>query len=103
MEVICFPETSVDSHRTTRRYILENGILHSDRCENLKPNILSESYVPCLLFLRSILLLMDTKTCGILTEQAKERSGSERYQSQVLSQLTEGNDGTDIRWPWVRN
>jgi hypothetical protein len=29
MEAICSSETSVDFHRTTRRYILEDGTLHA--------------------------------------------------------------------------
>jgi hypothetical protein len=33
-----FYETLVDSHLTTRRYILGNGIFHIDQCENLKFN-----------------------------------------------------------------
>jgi hypothetical protein len=35
-EAICSSETSVDSERTTRRYIPEDGTLHNHRCENLK-------------------------------------------------------------------
>jgi hypothetical protein len=34
--IICYSETSVDFHRTTRCYILEDIIHHSHRCENLK-------------------------------------------------------------------
>jgi hypothetical protein len=37
MEAICSSETSVDSQRTTWRYIQEYGTLHNHRCENLKP------------------------------------------------------------------
>jgi hypothetical protein len=36
MEAICFSETFVDTQRTTRRYVLEDGTLHNHRCENLK-------------------------------------------------------------------
>jgi hypothetical protein len=36
MEVICCSETSVDTQRTTRRYIPEVGTLHNHRCKNLK-------------------------------------------------------------------
>jgi hypothetical protein len=36
MEAICSSETSVDTHRTTRRYIPEDGTLLNQRCENLK-------------------------------------------------------------------
>jgi hypothetical protein len=39
MEAIFSSETSVDSLRTTRRYIQEYGTLHNHRCENLKPYI----------------------------------------------------------------
>jgi hypothetical protein len=39
MEVICFSETSVDTERTTRRYIPEDATLHKHRCENLKSYI----------------------------------------------------------------
>jgi hypothetical protein len=35
MEAIYSSETSVDTHRTTRRYIPEDGTLHNHRCENL--------------------------------------------------------------------
>jgi hypothetical protein len=41
MEAICSSETSVDTQRTTRRYIPEDGTLHNHRCENL------ESYSVC--------------------------------------------------------
>jgi hypothetical protein len=36
MEAICSSETSVDTQRTTRRYIPEDDTLHNHRCENLK-------------------------------------------------------------------
>jgi hypothetical protein len=36
MEAIFSSETSVDTPRTTRRYIPEDGTLHNYRCENLK-------------------------------------------------------------------
>jgi hypothetical protein len=37
MEAICSTETSVDFHRTTRRFIPEDSItLYNHRCENLK-------------------------------------------------------------------
>jgi hypothetical protein len=36
MEAICSYETSVDTQRTTRRYIPEDGTLHNHSCENLK-------------------------------------------------------------------
>jgi hypothetical protein len=36
METRCSPETSVDTQRTTQRYIPEDGTLHNHRCENLK-------------------------------------------------------------------
>jgi hypothetical protein len=36
MDAICSSETSVDFHRTTRRYIPEDSTLHNHRCENLK-------------------------------------------------------------------
>jgi hypothetical protein len=36
MEAICSSETSVDSQRTTRRYISEDGTLHNHRCDNLR-------------------------------------------------------------------
>jgi hypothetical protein len=36
MEAICSSETSVDTQRTTRRYISEDSTLHDHRCENLK-------------------------------------------------------------------
>jgi hypothetical protein len=32
-----FSETSVNTQRTTRRYIPEDGTLHNHRCENIKP------------------------------------------------------------------
>jgi hypothetical protein len=36
MEAICSSETSVDTQRTTRRYIPEDGTSHNHCCENLK-------------------------------------------------------------------
>jgi hypothetical protein len=36
MRAICFSKASVDTKRTTRRYISEDGTLHNHRCENLK-------------------------------------------------------------------
>jgi hypothetical protein len=36
MEAICSSETSVDTQRTTRRYITEDGTLHNHPCEDLK-------------------------------------------------------------------
>jgi hypothetical protein len=36
MEATCSSETSVDSQRTTWRYIPEDRTLHNHRCENLK-------------------------------------------------------------------
>jgi hypothetical protein len=40
MEAIYPSETSIDTQRTTRRYIPEDDTLHNHRCENL------ESYIP---------------------------------------------------------
>jgi hypothetical protein len=39
MEAICSSETSVDTQRTTRRYIPEDDTLHNHRYENLKSYI----------------------------------------------------------------
>jgi hypothetical protein len=36
MEEKCSSETSVDTQRTTRRYIPEDDTLHNHRCENLE-------------------------------------------------------------------
>jgi hypothetical protein len=36
MEAIYFSETSVNTQRTTWRYIPEDDTLHKHRCENLK-------------------------------------------------------------------
>jgi hypothetical protein len=36
MEAICSSETSVDTQRTTRHYIPQDGTLHNHRCENIK-------------------------------------------------------------------
>jgi hypothetical protein len=44
MEAICPSETSVGTQRTTRRYIPQDGTLHSHRCENLN-SYTSELYV----------------------------------------------------------
>jgi hypothetical protein len=33
-------ETSIDFHRTTRRYVKEGTILHTNRWENLKCNLI---------------------------------------------------------------
>jgi hypothetical protein len=39
MEAVCSSKTSVESQRTTRRYIPEDGTLHNHGCENLKSYI----------------------------------------------------------------
>jgi hypothetical protein len=44
MEVICSSETSIDTQRTTRHYIPEDGTLHNYRCKNLKSHILPFLY-----------------------------------------------------------
>jgi hypothetical protein len=44
MEVTCSSETSVDTQRTTRRYIPEDGTLHNHRCENLKSYIILSGF-----------------------------------------------------------
>jgi hypothetical protein len=36
LEAICSSETSVETQRTTWRYIPEDGTLHNHRCENLR-------------------------------------------------------------------
>jgi hypothetical protein len=36
MEAICSSKMSVETQRTTRRYIPEDDTLHNHRCENLK-------------------------------------------------------------------
>jgi hypothetical protein len=41
MKAICSSETPVDTQRTTRRYIPEDGTLHNHRCENLKSYMIS--------------------------------------------------------------
>jgi hypothetical protein len=38
-------ETSVDTQRTTRRYIPEDSTLHNHRCENLKSYLISAVYL----------------------------------------------------------
>jgi hypothetical protein len=40
MEAICSSETSVETQRTTRRYIPEDDTLHNHRSENLKSYII---------------------------------------------------------------
>jgi hypothetical protein len=40
VEAICSSKTSVDTKRTTGRYIPKDGTLHNHRCENLKSYIL---------------------------------------------------------------
>jgi hypothetical protein len=45
IEAICSSETSVDTQRTTRRYILEDGTLHNHHCENLKSRTMEPSRV----------------------------------------------------------
>jgi hypothetical protein len=45
MEAICSFETSVDTQRTTLRYIPEVDTLHNHRCENLKSFISMGSIV----------------------------------------------------------
>jgi hypothetical protein len=56
MEAIHAIETSVHT-RTTRRHILENGILHSHHHENL------ESYPACVMF--EVYILYAVILCGI--------------------------------------
>jgi hypothetical protein len=48
MEAICISETSVNTQRTTRRYIPEDGTLHNQRCESLKSYMVLElcNYFP---------------------------------------------------------
>jgi hypothetical protein len=41
MEAICSSEMSVDTQRTTRRYIPEDGTLHNHRCENLRKRLIA--------------------------------------------------------------
>jgi hypothetical protein len=36
MEAICSSEKSVETQRTTRRHISEDGTLYNHRCENFK-------------------------------------------------------------------
>jgi hypothetical protein len=43
MEMICSSEISVDTQRTTLRYIPEDNTLHNHRCENLKPSMSTPS------------------------------------------------------------
>jgi hypothetical protein len=40
IKAMCSSETSVDTQRTTRRYIPEDGTLHNHRCDNLKSYII---------------------------------------------------------------
>jgi hypothetical protein len=44
MEAIFSSETSVDTQRTTRRYIPGDGTLYNHRCENLKSYKHTEVY-----------------------------------------------------------
>jgi hypothetical protein len=46
MEAICSSETSVDTQRTTRRYILEDDTLHYHHCEYIK----SYTVIICFVF-----------------------------------------------------
>jgi hypothetical protein len=46
MNAICSSETSVDTQRTTRRYIPEDSTLHNHRCENLKSDIRNVIFHP---------------------------------------------------------
>jgi hypothetical protein len=54
-EAIFPSETSVDTQRTTPRYIPENGTLHNHRCENFKFHM---SNMSCVLIIFSILLAL---------------------------------------------
>jgi hypothetical protein len=47
MEVICSSETSVDTQRTTRRYIPEDGTLHFLRRFQTKCHIFNLGYLIC--------------------------------------------------------
>jgi hypothetical protein len=46
MEAICYSETLVDTRRTTRCYIPEDGTLHNHRCENLKSHVACGALYP---------------------------------------------------------
>jgi hypothetical protein len=54
MEATCSSETSVDTQRTTRSYIPEDGTLHNDRCEDLK----SDKTMYVFLFVSSYFFLL---------------------------------------------
>jgi hypothetical protein len=52
METISSSETSVNSQRTTWRYIPEDDTRHNDRCENLKPYLLKYvRFLPFIVYL----------------------------------------------------
>jgi hypothetical protein len=58
IEAICSSESSVDTPRTTRRYIPENGTLHNHRCANLNSYMVisfEHRFLPELLY-RSVTL-----------------------------------------------
>jgi hypothetical protein len=65
-----YTETSVDFHRTTRRYTAENRTLSSDRCENLKLNEVKKCThsVTILESQFSFVYLQYRKTCRKITE-----------------------------------
>jgi hypothetical protein len=46
---MCSSETSVNFHRTTRRYVPEYGTLHNHCCENLKSRKRREAIVALVL------------------------------------------------------
>jgi hypothetical protein len=62
MKAVCSSETSVDTQRTTRRYIPEDDTLHNHHCENLKSYIISAAF----LLLFSLSLSRETWTQELL-------------------------------------
>jgi hypothetical protein len=45
MEAICSSETPIETKRTTRRYIPEDGSLYNYRCENLKSYMYGPNFI----------------------------------------------------------
>jgi hypothetical protein len=83
MEAICSSGTSVDSHRTDSRYILENRTLPDHRCENLIPTAVHLVSEPtyrgqgCRAKLRKIAVVRSEK----LVADAGDSSGTHRMGS----------------------
>jgi hypothetical protein len=86
MEAICSSETSVDTQRTTRSYIPEDGTLHNNRCENLKSyiggNVIENGEQ--IRILKETIVTVPDETAEILSQV---RSDSKKFETSVFASL----------------